>query len=64
MKPLVGDIIEAVFITARVRLVIVFNSFNTLPTEALSTAGHLLRLSKDMEANAEDTHLGDILQEL
>ena len=51
LESFVREIIEAVFIAARARLVVVLHSLNALPTEALSTAGHLIRLSKDMEAN-------------
>ena len=52
LKAFVGKVIEVVFITARaLRLVAILHPLNTQPTEALSTAGHLIRLSKDMEAN-------------
>ena len=51
MKAFVGKIIKVVFIAARARLVATLHPLNALPTEALSTAGHLVRLSKDMEAN-------------
>jgi hypothetical protein len=47
----IREIIEITFITARAWLVATLHSLNALPTEALSTAGHLVRLSKDMEAN-------------
>ena len=52
MKPFVGKIIEIFCInTARARLEVTFDPLNTQSTEALSTAGYLVRLSKDMEAN-------------
>jgi hypothetical protein len=51
LKAFVGKIIEITFIAARAWLVATLHPLNALPTEALSTAGHLVRLSKDMEAN-------------
>ena len=51
LKPFVGKIIEIFCITARARLEVTFDPLNTQSTEALSTAGYLVRLSKDMEAN-------------
>jgi hypothetical protein len=47
----VREVIEAVFIAARARLVATLHPLNAQPTEALSTACHLVRLSKDVEAN-------------
>jgi hypothetical protein len=47
----VREIIETTFIAARARFVAALHSPNTQLTKALSTAGHLVRLSKDMEAN-------------
>jgi hypothetical protein len=51
LKAFVGKIIEVGFITAGARLEVTFHPLNALPTEALSTTDHLVRLSKDMEAN-------------
>ena len=47
----VREIIETTFIAARAWLVATLHPLNTQPTEALSTAGHLVRFSKDIEAN-------------
>ena len=51
LESLVREIIEVTLITARARLVVVLDSLNALSTEALFTAGHLVRLSKNVEAN-------------
>ena len=51
LKTLVREIIEAVFITARTRFVATFYPLNATSAKAFSTAGHLVRLSKDMETN-------------
>ena len=51
LKAFVGKVIKVVFITARARLVATLHPLDALPTEAFSTAGHLVRLSEDMEAN-------------
>jgi hypothetical protein len=50
LKSQVREIIEITFIAARAWLIATLHPLNALPTEALSTACHLVRLSKDMEA--------------
>ena len=54
LKALVGEIIEVVLFTARTRIVVAFNYLNALLAEAFSTAGHLVRLSKDMDRGKWD----------
>ena len=51
LKSLVGKIIEVVFFAAWTILMFIFDLLNTLSTEALSTACHLIRLTKDLQAN-------------
>ena len=51
LKAFVGEIIEGVLFTARAWLVAGLDSPNALPTEALSTAGDLVRVSQDQQTN-------------
>ena len=51
LKSLVGKIVKVVFFATRAWIVLGFNSLNAQFTEALATAGHLVRLSNDMQAH-------------
>ena len=49
LKSLVRKVIEVVLLTARVGIILGFDSLNAHFTEAFATACHLIRLSNDMQ---------------
>ena len=51
LKAFVWEIVEGVLFTAGARLEAGLDSLNALPTEALSTAGDLVRVPQDQQTN-------------